>query len=274
MDARLRRKFPVFAWGRTTKPAARAPRHATSTSAARLLRRSGRQGGGARRPGRQGRGRRGPGRPAQGMERCDARTHGMTHKEEAAYRQQGFGADMDLGGAPALLIVDFINGFADPARVRRRQYRSRHRRHHSPARARARTEAGRSRTSRIVFADDDGGLANVFTHKVPGMLTLKERDPASAIVDALAPRRGELIVRKTAAVGLLRHGPGALAGPARRAHAGGRRLHHQRLRARQRGRRHVAWLQAGGGQRLRGRSGDRAARRRTCSTCARNTRPS
>ena len=50
--------------------------------------------------------------------------------------------------------------------------------------------------SRIVFADDDADH-NIFTLKVPGMLTLKEADHNNAIVPQLAPASGELVVRKT-----------------------------------------------------------------------------
>jgi maleamate amidohydrolase len=46
-----------------------------------------------------------------------------------------------------------------------------------------------------VYADDDSD-ANVFSAKVPGMLTLKEHAAASAIVEELAPRANELVVRK------------------------------------------------------------------------------
>jgi maleamate amidohydrolase len=49
--------------------------------------------------------------------------------------------------------------------------------------------------SRIVFADD-GSDHNIFSLKVPGMLTLTENAPASAIVSELAPMPGELVVRK------------------------------------------------------------------------------
>ena len=31
------------------------------------------------------------------------------------YRQQQFGKPTGLGKAPALLVIDFVNGFADPA---------------------------------------------------------------------------------------------------------------------------------------------------------------
>jgi maleamate amidohydrolase len=50
--------------------------------------------------------------------------------------------------------------------------------------------------SRIVFADDDADC-NIFGLKVPGMVTLKEDSPGSAIVPQLAPLKGELVVRKT-----------------------------------------------------------------------------
>jgi maleamate amidohydrolase len=118
-----------------------------------------------------------------------------THQEEAVYRQQGFGADMDLSGPPGLLIVDFVNGFADPARFGGGNIEAAIAAT-VPLLAHARERRWPVAHTRIVFADDDGD-ANVFTQKVPGMLTLKEHDPASAIVDALAPRQGELIVRKT-----------------------------------------------------------------------------
>jgi maleamate amidohydrolase len=119
----------------------------------------------------------------------------MTHQEEAVYRQQGFGAQMDLGSPVALLIVDFVNGFADPARFGGGNIDAAIEATRALL-AHARRQRWPVAHTRIVFADDDGD-ANVFTQKVPGMLTLKEHDAASAIVDALAPRDGELVVRKT-----------------------------------------------------------------------------
>jgi maleamate amidohydrolase len=115
--------------------------------------------------------------------------------ETLTYRRQGFGGNLELGGPFGLLIVDFVNGFLDPAvfgggniaaamentvvllrEARRWNWPVAH--------------------SRIVFADDDGDR-NVFAMKVPGMLTLKEGTPNSAIVPQLAPEHGELVVRKT-----------------------------------------------------------------------------
>ncbi|VTU40445.1 Maleamate amidohydrolase [Variovorax sp. PBS-H4] len=117
------------------------------------------------------------------------------HAEIETYQRQGFGTALELRAPVGLLIVDFVNGFADPAvfgggnipqaidetvallaAARERQWPVAH--------------------SRIVYADD-GADHNIFSLKVPGMLTLKEDDPRSAIVPRLAPRPGELVVRKT-----------------------------------------------------------------------------
>ncbi|WP_076998824.1 isochorismatase family protein [Variovorax sp. KK3] len=117
------------------------------------------------------------------------------HAELGTYERQGFGATLPLHGPYGLLIVDFVNGFADPqvfgggnipdaiaATV--------------PLLAAARERGWAIAHSRIVYAEDDADH-NIFSIKVPGMLGLKEHVPASAIVPALAPRAGELVVRKT-----------------------------------------------------------------------------
>jgi len=116
------------------------------------------------------------------------------HDESKVYERQGFGAGLGVQPPMGLLIIDFVNGFADPgifgggnipgaidrtvgllATARERGWPVAH--------------------SRIVYADDDSD-ANIFSTKVPGMLGLKEHSPASAIVDALAPVAGERVVRK------------------------------------------------------------------------------
>ncbi|MGI6246898.1 MAG: isochorismatase family protein [Pseudochelatococcus sp.] len=115
--------------------------------------------------------------------------------ESDIYRKQGFGQTVEMKGPVALLIVDFVNGFADPAQFgggnipeairatvpvldlfRRRKLPVAH--------------------TRIVFADD-GSDATLFSRKVPSLLKLTETNPASAIVPELAPLAGELVVRKT-----------------------------------------------------------------------------
>jgi len=115
--------------------------------------------------------------------------------EVRTYERQGFGNSFEPQPPFGLLIVDFVNSFADPAMFGGGNIR--------PAIEKTMTllAAARERRwpiahTRIVFADDDSDR-NVFTLKVPGLLALKEDDPASAIVDELAPQPGELVVRKT-----------------------------------------------------------------------------
>ncbi|WP_219213618.1 isochorismatase family protein [Variovorax boronicumulans] len=114
--------------------------------------------------------------------------------DTAVYRQQGFGASLRLAPPFGLLIVDFVEGFADPAVFGGGNIPQAIARTHGLL-ALARAQGWPVAHSRIVYADDDGD-ANVFSDKVPGMLTLKEHSPASAIVASLAPRAGELVVRK------------------------------------------------------------------------------
>ena len=117
------------------------------------------------------------------------------HDEIQTYQRQGFGSSLPLRAPIGLLIVDFVNGFADPnvfgggninAAIA----------HTVPLLAAARARGWSVAHSRIVYADDDADH-NIFSLKVPGMLGLKEHAPNSAIVPELAPRAGELVVRKT-----------------------------------------------------------------------------
>jgi maleamate amidohydrolase len=116
------------------------------------------------------------------------------HSDAQTYQQQGFGAALNLRAPYGLLIVDFVNGFADPAIFGGGNI---------PAAienstgllAHARQQRWAIAHSRIVFADD-GSDNNIFSLKVPGMLTLTEHAAASAIVPQLAPLPGELVVRK------------------------------------------------------------------------------
>ena len=117
------------------------------------------------------------------------------HAEIRTYERQGFGASLPLRAPIGLLIVDFVNGFADPAlfgggNIPEAIANT------VPLLAAARERGWAVAHSRIVYADDDADH-NIFSIKVPGMLGLKEQSPASAIVPQLAPRAGELVVRKT-----------------------------------------------------------------------------
>lgn len=111
------------------------------------------------------------------------------------YQRQGFGTALKLEGPVGLLIIDFVNGFADPeifggGNIPQAIANT------VPLLDEARKRGWPVAHSRIVFADD-GGDHNVFAQKVPGMLTLKEHETRSAIVPELAPAPGELVVRKT-----------------------------------------------------------------------------
>jgi maleamate amidohydrolase len=115
--------------------------------------------------------------------------------DRARYERQGFGHAFDMPSAYGLLIVDFVNGFADPdvlggGNIRAAIAAT------VPVLAGARERGWSVAHSRIVFADDSAD-ANVFALKVPSLLKLHENSPASAIVPELAPAAGELVVRKT-----------------------------------------------------------------------------
>lgn len=111
------------------------------------------------------------------------------------YKQQGFGKSSGFGQRPALLIIDFVNGFADPAQFGGGNI--------GPAIANTarllafcRKQSIPVAHTRVVYADDGSDLG-VFAMKAPGLAGLTETAHASQIVDALTPVDGEYIVRKT-----------------------------------------------------------------------------
>ncbi len=115
-------------------------------------------------------------------------------QENRIFAQQGFGASLGLHPPFGLLVVDFVNGFADPAafgggNIPQAIDRSRE------LLAVARKQGWPVAHSRIIYQDDDSD-ANIFSAKVPTMLALKETSPGSQIVPQLAPLPGEYVVRK------------------------------------------------------------------------------
>lgn len=118
----------------------------------------------------------------------------MTSLDRDIYRQQGFGTPLGIVGKIGLVIVDFVNGFTDPA-------------HFGggniqpaiaatvPVLAAARLHRWPVAFTRIVYADD-GSDGNIFSLKVPSLVSLTETSPLGQIVAELAPEPGELIVRK------------------------------------------------------------------------------
>ena len=115
--------------------------------------------------------------------------------DAAIYQRQGFGQRLGIGRKPGFLIVDFVNGFNDPAIFGGGNI----------AAAIARTKdllatARRLRLpicfTRIVYAED-GSDCGVFCEKARGLKNLTEHSPASQIVPDLAPEQGEYVLRKT-----------------------------------------------------------------------------
>jgi maleamate amidohydrolase len=110
------------------------------------------------------------------------------------YRRQGFAQPLGLGEAPAVVVIDFVQGFTDPAHFGGGNI--------APAIARtvgllalARRMGWPVAHTRVVYADD-GSDAGVFARKVPSLLTLTETNPLSQIVPELAPAAHELVLRK------------------------------------------------------------------------------
>lgn len=113
------------------------------------------------------------------------------------YRQQGFGQTIGRGRRPALLVVDFVNGFLDPAVFGGGNILD------AAKRTQPLLEAARSKGvpvvfTRIVYAED-GSDAGVWCEKAPRLKMLTESSTTSQVADFLAPRPGELVVRKTQA---------------------------------------------------------------------------
>ena len=111
------------------------------------------------------------------------------------YDRQNFGNQSGFGSAPALLIVDFVNGFANPDEFGGGNI--------GPAieatkglLAECRSAGVPVAFTRVVYADD-GADNGVFCLKAPGLKDLTEDAPGSQIVDDLAPIDGDYIVRKT-----------------------------------------------------------------------------
>ena len=126
---------------------------------------------------------------------AETRSSAASQAETAVYAKQGFGSRLMPTPPYALLIVDFVVGFADPEQFGGGNI--------APAIHRTRTALAEARRrqwpivhTRIVF-NKDGSDANVFSRKVPSLGRLYEDTPGSQIVPALKPIDGELVIRKT-----------------------------------------------------------------------------
>lgn len=110
------------------------------------------------------------------------------------YRRQGFGKNLALVPPAGILLVDFINGFADPAVFGGGNIESAIESTLELLRL-AREWQWPVAYSRTVFADDAAD-ANVFVEKIPGNLALTETSSLSQVVPSLEPIEGELVFRK------------------------------------------------------------------------------
>jgi maleamate amidohydrolase len=111
------------------------------------------------------------------------------------YKKQGMGNSSGWGDRPALLIVDFVNGFNDAdafgggnidAAIKKTRGLLDAFRHYGLPVA----------FTRVVYADD-GSDAGIFCKKAPKLAELDEDNPLSHVVPELEPVPGEYIVRKT-----------------------------------------------------------------------------
>ena len=110
------------------------------------------------------------------------------------YARQGFAQKIGIGGAPALVMVDFVLGFTDPAHFGGGNINDAIEKTVDLL-AFARKHGWPIAHTRVVYADD-GSDAGAFTRKAPGLLKLTETSALSQIVDALRPIPGELVIRK------------------------------------------------------------------------------
>ena len=110
------------------------------------------------------------------------------------YARQGFAQKIGIGHAPALVMVDFVLGFTDPAHFGGGNINDAIEKTVDLL-AFARKHGWPIAHTRVVYADD-GSDAGAFTRKAPGLLKLTETSPLSQIVDALRPLPGELVIRK------------------------------------------------------------------------------
>jgi maleamate amidohydrolase len=113
---------------------------------------------------------------------------------DPVYDRQNFGNSVGFGRRPALLVVDFQVGFADPdvfggGNVKEAVATT------QPLLEGMREIGAPVAYTRAVF-DAAAGDGGTFALKVPGLLKLADDAAISQIVPELAPLPGELVVRK------------------------------------------------------------------------------
>ncbi|MEM6461913.1 MAG: isochorismatase family protein [Pseudomonadota bacterium] len=114
--------------------------------------------------------------------------------EEEIYQRQGYGGSVGFGDCPALLIVDFVNGFIDPDQFGGGNI--------AAAAERTGDLLDKARTfgipvvfTRMVFAED-GSDVGMFCKKATRLPELTEDAEAGQVWGPLSPEPGEIIIRK------------------------------------------------------------------------------
>ena len=116
---------------------------------------------------------------------------------DEVFKKQNFGNKIGFGNKAALVVVDFVVGFADPQMFGGGNIQ--------PAidktvelLAAFRDQQLPIAFTRVVYAED-GSDAGYFTAKVPSLKQLTDSHPASQVVPELKPQRGEYVINKTQA---------------------------------------------------------------------------
>ncbi len=115
--------------------------------------------------------------------------------DQGIYERQGFGGKTGIGDRIALVLVDFIQGFIDPECFGGGNIAEAVQHVHGLL-GLARELHWPIAHTRIVYSED-GADAGAFSRKVPGLLAFTEHSALSQIVTPVAPRLGELVIRKT-----------------------------------------------------------------------------
>jgi len=112
----------------------------------------------------------------------------------AEYQNKGLAERSGFGKRPALLVVDFINGFTDPTSPLGGDFSS------EVAATKDLLDVFRAAALPIAFTtieyDADFRDAGVFIKKVPSLAVLLRGSPMCRIDERIAPRTGEYIVSK------------------------------------------------------------------------------
>lgn len=115
-------------------------------------------------------------------------------EDTALYEKQGFGNRIGFGKKPALLIIDFINGFNDPDAFGGGNIQD------AIDNTAELLAVARHMDLPIVYTShvyaEDGSEDGVFNLKSPGLAKLKRGSHETKVVDELEPRPGERVLEK------------------------------------------------------------------------------